>query len=332
MLVRLSSDIVRRRMVAGASTLTMQLARGLFADEIGFTLGDKSPERKIKEILVAIQIEKRYTKRDILTFYCNQVHLGHGTYGVEAAARMYFGKRAKDVTHRGSGDDGRHHPDALAAEPLRQSCGCEVQTGLHAAGNGRERLHHAGAGRRIEEEADRHARPAAAGAIGRAVFHRRGPQVSRAEVRRQDALRSRVVGSHRHRYSTSARGEPCGRSRAPGRRQAPRLSPRQAESHVPRGRMSKPIATSAGVSRSRRTISSRQWWQMCLRLPRGFASASRWSSSRPDAFAWTRRAPPALFKVGDLIDIRVAKVDDVRDDRVGLTRAVTAGRRRPRRH
>ena len=74
MLIRLSSDIVRRRMVAGASTLTMQLARGLFAEEIGFTLGDKSPERKIKEILVAIQIEKRYTKREILTFYCNQIH------------------------------------------------------------------------------------------------------------------------------------------------------------------------------------------------------------------------------------------------------------------
>ena len=64
----------------------------------GFTLGDKSPERKIKEILVAIQIEKRYTKREILTFYANQMHFGHGTYGVEAASRLYFGKRAKDVT------------------------------------------------------------------------------------------------------------------------------------------------------------------------------------------------------------------------------------------
>ena len=98
MLARVSSDILRRRFVAGGSTLTMQLARGLFAEEVGFTLGDKSPERKIKEILVAIQIEKRYTKREILTFYCNQNFFGHGTYGVEAAARLYFGKRAKDVT------------------------------------------------------------------------------------------------------------------------------------------------------------------------------------------------------------------------------------------
>jgi penicillin-binding protein 1A len=98
MLARMSSDLLRRRFVAGGSTLTMQLARDLFPDEVGFTRGDKSPERKIKEILVAIQIEKRYTKREILTFYCNQTHFGHGTNGVEAAARLYFGKRAKDVT------------------------------------------------------------------------------------------------------------------------------------------------------------------------------------------------------------------------------------------
>ncbi len=92
LLIRLSSDIVRRRMVAGASTLTQQLARNLFAEEVGFTVGEKSPERKIKEMLVAIQIEKRYTKREIFTIYCNQMYLGHGAYGVEAASRLYFGK------------------------------------------------------------------------------------------------------------------------------------------------------------------------------------------------------------------------------------------------
>ncbi len=69
MLIRLSSDTIRRGIVAGASTLTMQLARDLFPEEVGFVRGEKSPERKIKEILVAIQIEKRYTKREILTFY-----------------------------------------------------------------------------------------------------------------------------------------------------------------------------------------------------------------------------------------------------------------------
>ena len=91
-LVTAVMDVLKQRMW-GASTLTMQVARLLFP--IGF---DKTPERKVKEILLAIQIEKRYTKREILTFYCNNVHVGHGAYGVEAAARMYFGKSARDVT------------------------------------------------------------------------------------------------------------------------------------------------------------------------------------------------------------------------------------------
>jgi len=84
-------DIVYRRM-HGASTLTQQLARKLFLTD------DKTPERKIKEALLAIQIEKRYTKREIFTLYCNQMYFGHGVYGVEAASRLYFGKSAKDVS------------------------------------------------------------------------------------------------------------------------------------------------------------------------------------------------------------------------------------------
>src|SRR4051794_32534736 len=81
----------------GASTITQQLARGLFPEAVGFQAGDISLERKIKEAIVAVQIEKRYTKREIFTFYANQMYLGEGAYGVEAAARTYFGKSAKDV-------------------------------------------------------------------------------------------------------------------------------------------------------------------------------------------------------------------------------------------
>ncbi|MGE4053620.1 MAG: penicillin-binding protein 1A, partial [Vicinamibacterales bacterium] len=105
--IRLTKDLVaslpdllagRRSRVAGASTITQQLARGLFPAAVGFELGDISIERKVKEAIVALQIEKRYTKAEILTFYANHVLLGHGTYGVEAAARLYFDKAAKDVT------------------------------------------------------------------------------------------------------------------------------------------------------------------------------------------------------------------------------------------
>jgi penicillin-binding protein 1A len=99
-------QLVRDRMVgrrsrpAGASTLTQQLARNILPETVGFQVGvnDVSLERKIKEWLVALQIEKRYTKREIMTFYANHMLFGHGTYGVEAASRLYFAKSAKDIT------------------------------------------------------------------------------------------------------------------------------------------------------------------------------------------------------------------------------------------
>jgi penicillin-binding protein 1A len=90
----LVKDIIERRKAAGASTITQQLARNLFPATIGF---EKTWERKIKEAIVAIQLEKRYTKQEIFTFYCNQIHLGHGAYGVQAASRLYFAKPAKDL-------------------------------------------------------------------------------------------------------------------------------------------------------------------------------------------------------------------------------------------
>jgi penicillin-binding protein 1A len=84
----------------GASTITQQLARNVFLQqyEIGGGRFEISPERKLKEMLVAIQIEKRFTKPEIFTLYANQINLGHGAYGVEAASRMYFDKAAKDLT------------------------------------------------------------------------------------------------------------------------------------------------------------------------------------------------------------------------------------------
>jgi penicillin-binding protein 1A len=93
-------DLITRRASrpAGASTLTQQLARNLFAEQIGYRTGDTSLERKVKEALVAIQIEKRYTKPEILALYCNQMYLGGGAYGVEAASRLYFDKHAKDLS------------------------------------------------------------------------------------------------------------------------------------------------------------------------------------------------------------------------------------------
>jgi penicillin-binding protein 1A len=90
------ADIVERRRAQGASTLTQQLARDL-KDQFGLTK-EKSFERKIKEAILAVQIEKRYTKKEIFTIYCNQMYLGHGAYGVEAASRLYFQKSNKQLS------------------------------------------------------------------------------------------------------------------------------------------------------------------------------------------------------------------------------------------
>src|SRR5262252_4628864 len=90
------TDIIERRRAQGASTLTQQLARNL-KDQFGLS-NEKSFERKIREAILAIQIEKRYTKKEIFTIYCNQMYLGHGAYGVEAASRLYFQKSNKQLT------------------------------------------------------------------------------------------------------------------------------------------------------------------------------------------------------------------------------------------
>jgi penicillin-binding protein 1A len=94
-IVTAASDLLHRRKY-GASTLTQQLANNLFS-LTHVKSGWQGWERKIKEALLAIQIEKRYTKNEILTLYSNHVLFGHGTFGVEAASRLYFNKSAKDL-------------------------------------------------------------------------------------------------------------------------------------------------------------------------------------------------------------------------------------------
>ena len=76
----------------GASTLTMQLSRNLFLTP------DRKFGRKVQEMMMAIQIERRFTKEQIFTLYANQIFLGHGVYGFEAGSEFYFGKPAKDLT------------------------------------------------------------------------------------------------------------------------------------------------------------------------------------------------------------------------------------------
>jgi penicillin-binding protein 1A len=84
-------DVESGGKVQGASTLTMQLARNLFLSP------DRSFHRKMEETLLAIQIERRFTKPQIFTLYANQIFLGHGVYGFEAASEFYFNKPARQL-------------------------------------------------------------------------------------------------------------------------------------------------------------------------------------------------------------------------------------------
>jgi len=80
------------RVVQGGSTITQQLAKNLFLTR------ERTIGRKIREALLAIKIERTFDKRKILELYLNQIYLGNGTYGVEAAARVYFGKNVRDLS------------------------------------------------------------------------------------------------------------------------------------------------------------------------------------------------------------------------------------------
>lgn len=90
MLANLKQGRVRR--LQGGSTITQQLARQLFL----YT--QQTLSRKLKETFLALQIERKYPKEKIFEMYCNQCYLGHGVYGVETAANLFFGKSVSDLT------------------------------------------------------------------------------------------------------------------------------------------------------------------------------------------------------------------------------------------
>ncbi len=80
--------------VQGGSTITMQLARNLYNKEIG---KQQTISRKLKEMLTAVQLERRYTKREIIEMYLNTVEFGHNAFGIEAAARTFFSTSAAEL-------------------------------------------------------------------------------------------------------------------------------------------------------------------------------------------------------------------------------------------
>ncbi len=89
------------RMAQGASTITQQVTRNFLLTR------DKKIERKIKEMILAWRIEEVYTKDHILYLYLNEIYLGSGAYGVEAASRVYFGKSVRELSNaEAAGEEG----------------------------------------------------------------------------------------------------------------------------------------------------------------------------------------------------------------------------------
>jgi penicillin-binding protein 1A len=86
------SDLRHGHMAEGASTITQQLARNLFLTP------DQNVRRKIQEVILAVQLEQHFSKKEILALYMNRVYFGAGAYGIEAASQRYFNKPASQLT------------------------------------------------------------------------------------------------------------------------------------------------------------------------------------------------------------------------------------------
>ena len=97
------ANLTHGKIEEGGSTITQQLARNLFLTK------KKTVTRKIAEIVLALQIERRYTKNEIMELYLNQIYWGHNAYGIESAANVYFNKHAADLNLAEAVDARGHH-------------------------------------------------------------------------------------------------------------------------------------------------------------------------------------------------------------------------------
>ena len=188
--------------------------------------------RKIKEAILAIQIEKRYTKDEIFTLYCNQMYFGHGAYGVEAAARPVLRQVGEGPDARGGGADRRHLPGQRAAEPVREHERALRRRNYALERMAEEQLHHAAQADGREEEADRHARrPASSRPRSRRTSSRRCARSSKRATARSSSTRTACVQTALDLRLQDVANRALDDGTAP-HRPAPRLP--QAEAQRPR--------------------------------------------------------------------------------------------------
>ena len=154
-------NVFALRLKEGASTITQQLSRNLYLGHNDRNVFD-TVTRKIREFITAIQLERSFTKDEILEFYLNVVYFGRGAYGIQAASQVYFGKQPAELSLaeistliamlKGPGYyDPTNHPDrAISAPEYRDLPDGEV------------RLHHR-RGRQTEARNEQHPAPLGGG-------------------------------------------------------------------------------------------------------------------------------------------------------------------------
>jgi len=300
-------DILERRRDQGASTLTQQVARNL--DQFGLTK-QKLFDRKIREIILAIQIEKRYTKKEIFAIYCNQMYLGHGAYGIEAASRLYFNKTNKQLNLEEA---------ALIAgifqTPERQSPFVDMKRAVTRRNVVLQRM----ADERYITQADADA------AKARPIVTRGQPnqppgiapffvEEVRKHLEKQYGAKTLYEGGLSVTTTLDPKLQELANKsienglRRYDKRHGWRKAKRNvlAEKHTIEGyrddRWSRPIAVGdivpAVVVTAPKTGAAR------LRMGRYHADILK------EGYAWTRKVPADLFSPGDVVDVKVAKLDE----------------------
>ena len=225
----------------GGSTITQQVVKNLLVGD------DVTYERKIREMIVASRLENTLSKNDILELYLNSVYLGRGSWGIEMAARSYFGKSAKDLTlaegamlagllKGPSFYNPDRHPDR-AKERLAYVLGRMQEDGVISAEQKRPRRGRAAEARRICAAASR-----------LRLRFRRLSRPRGQDRRRRQPDRANLHGALHHRRAVAARD----RNRAAGRPGAnTRFLPAACSSAGPRPTSPTPSRRSAPASRGR---------------------------------------------------------------------------------
>ena len=130
------ANVLHRGVSQGGSTLTQQLAKNLFLTQ------ERTLQRKLQEVELALWLERKHSKTEILELYLNRVYFGSGAYGVEAAAQRYFGKPAQERHAGGSRDARRPGEVAVAAGAEPQSGRRREARPDRARGDGGRQIHH----------------------------------------------------------------------------------------------------------------------------------------------------------------------------------------------